>query len=102
MAIAIPSPPPQTTVTAPDTAVQADLRNAATAQEVVYAESQRYTESVAFLRANGFAPTSGAQFQVTADARGYCVSAFRPGETTYQIDSDESGPAPGPCREQVL
>lgn len=83
-----------------DRQVQTDLRNAATAQEVVYADTQEYTQSVGVLRANGFRPESGADFVITADQDSYCISAFRDGGTTLHLDS-ETGLGEGPCDEQL-
>jgi type IV pilus assembly protein PilA len=82
---------------AKDTAAQAQLRTAATAQQLHYAEESEYTASVEALEAHGF--RQGDQ-EVTVASGGtddsYCMEA--PGGTgKFHITQDIGRPEPGGC-----
>lgn len=79
--------------------VETDLRNAATAQEVVRAETGQYTYDIDDLRAAGFTQSPGtSSVSATTDVAGdvYCVSAMSAGDILYHLDS-AIGFAEGPC-----
>lgn len=99
VAVLIPTTSP--TPVSTDAEVQTDLRNAASAMELTYTETQEYTESIGVLRANGLSQGSDADLDITASETGYCISAFRPNATTYHFDS-RTGMGTGPCGEQLL
>ena len=57
-------------------ACQSDLRNAATAQEAYYTDSQSYTSTVADLTTRGFNPTANVSpFVTTGNTAGYTMTA---------------------------
>lgn len=65
-----------------DTAAQAYLRDAVTAQTIVAYDTQAYTSSKADLIAAGLRakPPSGVEFDIIdADTEGYCMVATNPG-----------------------
>lgn len=79
-----------------DSAIQADLRNAATAQETVFTEGSRYTTTVSVLTAAGlkfsgddnYASDAATDFDVvSADTDSYCMSAESRSGTTYYLSS---------------
>ncbi len=79
-----------------DSAVKADLRNAATAEETVYTEDATYTDVVATLQAAGFklsddgnyATSAAADFTIpTADDEGFCVQGVSKSGTTWSYTS---------------
>lgn len=79
-----------------DSAVQADLRNAATAQETVYTEDATYTNVVADLTAAGFklsddgnyATSAAVDFTIpTADANEFCVQGVSKSGATWSYAS---------------
>lgn len=78
--------------------VETDLRNAAFAEEVVRAETGRYTYDIDELRAAGFteSPGTGTVFATTDGSDRFCVSAMSANDVLYHYDSD-SGFAEGPC-----
>lgn len=91
-----------------DSAVKADLRNAATAQETVYTEDAAYTLAVADLQDAGFKLSDAgnylgddlANFTVeTADANGFCVQGISKSNKTFSYTSGpgQSGIAEEAC-----
>jgi type IV pilus assembly protein PilA len=79
-----------------DSAVKADLRNAATAQETYYTENATYTTVVANLTSAGFklsddgnyATDAATDFTIpTADANGFCVQGVSKSGATWSYDS---------------
>ena len=78
--------------------VQADLRNAAVAQETYYMQYGTYTTSMTALQSAGYSPSSTVT--VTAVSTGsisYCLQGSAPDSQTYHYDSLTSALAPGPC-----
>lgn len=91
-----------------DSAVKADLRNAATAQETVYTEDATYTPDVADLQTAGFKLSDDGNYAVdaatsftieSADANGFCVQgASKSGKTwSYNSGPGASGIEEAPC-----
>mgnify|MGYP003586817461 CR=1 FL=1 len=78
-----------------DSAVQADLRNAATAQETVFTEKSTYTSDVASLEAAGFKYSGGGNYSggtpsITvspATTTQYCMQATSNSTKTFKISS---------------
>lgn len=79
-----------------EAAVQADLRNAATAQETVLTESSGYTAEVASLQSAGFKYSDGKNYSggtalisVVSVNGGlsYCMQATANGGTTFRYSS---------------
>jgi type IV pilus assembly protein PilA len=68
-------------------AVQADLRNAATAQEAYYTDGQVYTSANGDLTSRGFTPSSNVTLTVTgADTQGYTMTGVHAsGITTWTL-----------------
>ena len=57
-------------------ACQSDLRNAATAQEAFYTDSQSYTSTVADLTTRGYTPTTNVSpFTTSGTTAGYTMTA---------------------------
>jgi type IV pilus assembly protein PilA len=79
-----------------DAAVQADLRNAATAQETVFTEDSEYTDSITTLEDAGFQYSgSGNYFDNTAviavdeaTSTAYCMEARSNSGVTFSLASD--------------
>ena len=82
---------------AKDTAAQAQLRTAATAQQLHYAEEDGYADDVEALETHGFRQGDQAVTVVSGDADGYCMEA--PGGATekFRIAQDIGKPEPGGC-----
>ncbi len=82
---------------AKDTAAQAQLRTAATSQQLHYAEEDKYTDDVEALEAHGF--RQGDQEVAVASGGtddSYCMEA--PGGTVkFHITQDIGKPEPGGC-----
>ena len=78
-----------------DSAVESDLRNAATAEETVLTQAGAYTTTIATLEAAGFKYSAGSNYQggtasitAVADAGNtFCVSAVSASGTTYSYSS---------------
>ena len=78
-----------------ESAVQADLRNAATAEETVLTESSNYTTSIPALQAAGFKYSDGKNYSggtatitATADAGlSYCLEATANGGQVFSYSS---------------
>lgn len=81
---------------ADDEQAQADLRNAAVAQEVFFTENSTYTLSLADLEATGFVAT-GAFTIVRADDTSHCMEAQVGSSSVWSYDSDFGQTFPGPC-----
>lgn len=91
-----------------DSAVKADLRNAATAEETVYTEDAAYTADVAKLQSAGFKLSDDGNYKVdadtsftieSADANGFCVQGVSKSDTTWSYNSGPgaSGIVNAPC-----
>ncbi len=79
-----------------ESAVQSDLRNAATAQETVLTESSSYTQSIGALQTAGFKYSDGKNYAgttayisvVSANAGlNFCMDAVANGGTTFRYSS---------------
>lgn len=88
-----------------EAAVQADLRNAATAEETVLTESSSYTDSIAALQSAGFKYSDGKNYDggtaliTVADVSGglsYCMEATANGGQTFYYSSP-AGLKTGSC-----
>jgi type IV pilus assembly protein PilA len=81
---------------AKDAAAMAQLRTAATSQQLYYADRNAYAGTVTDLAAYGFRQ-GGQEVTVTAaDASTYCMEAPG-GEGTFRITQDSGRPEPGTC-----
>ena len=79
-----------------DAAVQADLRNAATAQETVLTNTGLYTTAIASLQAAGFKYSGSENYSANTAAidtsdvvagQTYCMAAVSASGTTFQYSS---------------
>ncbi len=82
---------------AKDTAAQAQLRTAATAQQLHYAEEDRYTDDEVDLEAHGFRQGERQVTVVSGDADGYCMEAPGGATNMFHITHDIGRPEPGGC-----
>ena len=82
---------------AKDTAAQGQLRTAATAQQLHYAEEDGYTDDAEALETHGFRQGDQQVTVVSGDADSYCMEA--PGGATgkFHITEDIGRPEPGGC-----
>ena len=82
---------------AEDTAAQAQLRTAATAQQLHYVEEDEYADDLEALETHGFRQGDQAVTVVSGEADGYCMEA--PGGATekFHITEDIGRPEPGGC-----
>jgi type IV pilus assembly protein PilA len=82
---------------AKDTAAQAQLRTAATAQQLHYAEEDEYAADAAALEDHGFRQGDQVVTVVSGDPDGYCMEA--PGGATEKlhIPQDLGKPVAGGC-----
>ena len=79
-----------------DRAAQANLRNAATAQQSHYTEAGSYTANVAEITDDGFRQGDPLVTIVTGNATTYCMQA--PGGTgPWHITPDSGRPGTGAC-----
>lgn len=80
-----------------DTAAQAELRNAATAQQLFFTENGNYAGDVAALAGHGYRP--GAQGVTVASGGGnsYCMEAAGGGASRFHITEAEGRPRTGAC-----
>jgi prepilin-type N-terminal cleavage/methylation domain-containing protein len=80
---------------AKDAAAKAQLRSAATAQQLHYAKHDGYASTDAQLKTFGFRQGDQA-VQVTADGDTYCMQA-EGGSGTYKMTEDMGKPEQGDC-----
>ena len=79
-----------------DTAAQAQLRTAATAQQLFYAERDSFAEDAEDLEDYGF--RQGDQVvTVQAGGTGYCMDAPGGADNTFKITAATGKPEPGAC-----
>ena len=81
---------------AKDAAAMAQLRTAATAQQLHYAQQNAYAGTVTDLEAYGFRQGEQVVTVGAADASTYCMEAPG-GEGTFKITQDTGRPVPGEC-----
>ena len=80
-----------------DTAAQAQLRAAATAQQLHYAQEGTYAGNVDALRAHGFRQ-GGQEIRVASgNASSYCMEATGGGDKEFSITQDAGRPEPRGC-----
>lgn len=80
-----------------EASVQAELRNAATAEEAYYMTKGSYTSDMAALQTAGYRPSANVTVTATVSAAGdYCLEGVAPNATTYRYDSS-AGLLPGTC-----
>ena len=82
---------------AKNTAAQAQLRTAATAQQLHYAEEDEYADNEEALETHGFRQGDRAVTVVSGDADGYCMEAPGGATDTFHITQDVGKPEPGGC-----
>ncbi|MEJ7840878.1 MAG: prepilin-type N-terminal cleavage/methylation domain-containing protein [Rubrobacter sp.] len=82
---------------AKDTAAQAQLRTAATAQQLFYAEADTYTNDVEELRAYGFRQGDQMVNVRSGDASSYCMDARGGGEKMFHITAEMGKPEEDEC-----
>ena len=84
---------------AQDTAARAQLRTAATAQQLLYAEEDAYTADAEALEAHGHGFRQGDQEVTVASggASGYCMEAPGAATETFHITQDTGKSEPGGC-----
>ncbi|MDQ4127509.1 MAG: hypothetical protein M3151_06115, partial [Actinomycetota bacterium] len=81
---------------AKDTAAQAQLRTAATAQQLYYAKQDEYAGSVAELEEHGFRQGDQTVTIKTASGTDYCMQAPG-GVATFSITESTGKPEQGTC-----
>jgi type IV pilus assembly protein PilA len=81
-----------------DTAAQAELRAAATSQQLHYAQTGEYATDTDALRAHGFRQ-GGQEVRVAAggDGSSYCMEATGGGENEFHITQATGRPMPDGC-----
>jgi type II secretory pathway pseudopilin PulG len=82
---------------AKDTAAQAQLRIAATAQQLYYAKQDTYAASVAALEDYGFRQGGQPVAIKAASGTAYCMQAPGGGSATFRITESTGRPEPGAC-----
>ncbi len=82
---------------AKDTAAQAQLRTAATAQQLHYTEEDAYASDVEALEAHGFRQGDREVTVASGAADGYCMEAPGGATDTFHITQDVGKPEPGGC-----
>jgi type IV pilus assembly protein PilA len=81
---------------AKDSAAMAQLRAAATSQQLFHAREDTFAGTVAELEAFGFRQGGQQVTVVSASASTYCMQAPG-GNGLFSMTHDTSGPAQGPC-----
>ena len=81
---------------AKDSAAMAQLRAAATSQQLFHAREDAFAGTVAELEAFGFRQGGQQVTVVSASASTYCMQAPG-GNGLFNMTHDTGGPAPGPC-----
>ncbi len=82
---------------AKDTAAQAQLRTAATAQQLFYAEEDLYADDVEELGAYGFRQGDQMVDVRSGDASSYCMDAEGGGDKTFHITAETGKPEENEC-----
>jgi type IV pilus assembly protein PilA len=80
---------------AKDTAAQAQLRTAATAQQLYYAKEDEYAGTAEELEDYGFRQGEQTVAVKAASSTAYCMQAS--GVATFRITEDTGKPEQGPC-----
>ncbi len=82
---------------AKDAAAMAQLRTAATSQQLYYVDQNAYAGSTTELEAYGFRQGAQEVTVVAADASTYCMEAPGGGGITFRITQDTGRPESGTC-----
>jgi type IV pilus assembly protein PilA len=82
---------------AKDTAVPAQLRTAATTQQLHYAEEDTYVADVEALEAHGFRQGDREVTVASGGTDGYCKEALGGATETFRITQNTGKPEPGGC-----
>ena len=82
---------------AKDTAAQAQLRTAATAQQLFYAEEDSYAGDDGDLAAYGFRQGDQTVTVRSGNAASYCMEAPGGGDNTFHITAELGKPEEGGC-----
>jgi type IV pilus assembly protein PilA len=80
-----------------DAAAMAQLRTAATSQQLHYVEQNAYAGTASELEAYGFRQGGQEVTVVAADTSSYCMEAPGGGGATFRITQDTGGPEAGGC-----
>ena len=80
-----------------DAAAMAQLRMAATSQQLHYVDQNAYAGDATDLEAYGFRQGEQMVTVVAGDVSTYCMQAPGGGGVTFRITQDMGGPVPGPC-----
>lgn len=79
-----------------DSAAMAQLRSAATAQQLYHARQDAFADTAASLEAFGFRQGGQPVTVVTADAGTYCMQA-QGGDVAFKMTQDSGRPVTGAC-----
>ena len=82
---------------AKDTAAQAQLRTAATAQQLHYAQEDAYANNIEALETHGFRQGAQEVTVASGDADDYCMEAPGGANERFRITHDVGRPEPGAC-----
>lgn len=82
---------------AKDTAAQAQLRTAATAQQLFYAEEDAYASTAGELAPHGFKQGDQVVTVRSGDSSNYCMDAPGGGANVFKMTADAGKPEPGAC-----
>jgi type IV pilus assembly protein PilA len=80
-----------------DAAAMAQLRMAATSQQLHYVHQNSYAGDATDLEAYGFRQGEQTVTVRAGDASTYCMQASGGGGATFRITQDMARPVPGPC-----
>ena len=80
-----------------DAAAMAQLRTAATSQQLYYVEQNAYAGTATELEAYGFRQGEQEVTVVAADTSSYCMEAPGGGGATFRITQDTGRPVAGGC-----
>lgn len=83
---------------AKDTAAKAQLRTAATAQQLYYAKENKYSSSAEELKDHGFRQGDQTVAVKTASGTAYCMEA-QGGSGAFRITAATGKPEPGACSQ---
>ena len=80
-----------------DAAAMAQLRMAATSQQLHYVDQNSYAGDATDLEAYGFRQGEQTVTVLAGDVSTYCMQAPGGGGATFRITPDMGRPVPGPC-----
>lgn len=82
---------------AKDTAAQAELRTAATAQQLFFTENDSYAGDTASLADYGYRPGDQGATVVSGGGNSYCMEAAGGDTSRFHITQDDGRPETGGC-----